>query len=413
VTRPQGDLIDMSRHRRLAIRLAFATICLALTGASPGLCQLRPEPEALDHAPQALVDRMRSDAFAYFRFVNRPWTARVCDVFADDLQDFPIVRLHGDAHIEQFALTNDAWGLDDFDDAARGPALVDIVRMLGSIDLGARLRGWTRQRERLFDRFFLGYRRGLSQPDYQPPQPAIVGRLRVQASRSREAFLAWGEALMEPMTDDEMKTVVASVEIFSRLLYRERPDLEPGYLDVVRAGWIHFGVGSALSRKILIRLQGPSADPADDELVEAKELRDLGGLRCLEDPPSLPTLRVIVGARYLGRMKSKILEAGPEFVLPERSIGPQQLKEWWIRSWDPSYREVHLDDLRSVKDLAEIAYDAGVQLGAGGLRDDSGAQSAHRKQALASVTRLEKRMRTEASSLVDQLLLGWREFRGR
>ena len=29
----------------------------------------------------------------------------------------------------------DAWGLDDFDDATRGPAPVDIVRFLGSIDL--------------------------------------------------------------------------------------------------------------------------------------------------------------------------------------------------------------------------------------------------------------------------------------
>jgi hypothetical protein len=325
----------------------------------------------------------------------------------------PIVLLHGDAHIEQFALTNDAWGLDDFDDAARGPALVDIVRMLGSIDLGTRLRGWTPQREMLFGRFFQGYQRGLSQPNYLPPPPAIVGHLRVEASRSREAFLAWGETQMEPMTDAETQAVIASVEIFSRLVYRERPDLAPGYLHVVHAGWLHLGVGSALSRKVLIRLQGPSADPADDELVEAKELQDLGGLRCLEDPPSQPTLRVIAGSRYLGRMKHNILVSGPEFVIPKRWFPAGQLRDWWIRSWDPSYRELHLDDLRSVKDLAEIAYDAGVQLGAGSLRDDSTPHGAERKQELDSVRRLEKRLRTEASSLVEQLLLGWREFGAR
>ena len=39
--------------------------------------------------------------------------------------------------------------LDDFDDSARGPALVDIVRFLGSIDLAARQRGWTRDRDAL------------------------------------------------------------------------------------------------------------------------------------------------------------------------------------------------------------------------------------------------------------------------
>ena len=265
----------------------------------------------------------------------------------------------------------------------------------------------------LFDRFFQGYRRGLSQPGHRPPQPSIVGHLRMQGSRSRDAFLAWGDAQMEPMTDGEMRMVIASAEVFARLLYRERPDLAPGYLQVVRAGWLHLGVGSALSRKILFRLQGPSTDPADDELMEAKELRDLDGLRCLEDPPSQPTLRVIAGARSLGRLEHKILAAGPEVLVPEPGLRPLRLREWWIRSWEPSYREVHLDDLRSVKDLAEIAYDAGLQLGAGSLRDDSAPRETDRKRALASVTRLEKRMRREAVSLVDELLRGWRELGGR
>jgi hypothetical protein len=47
-----------------------------------------------------------------------------------------MVRLHGDAHIGQFAVTADEWGLGDFDDSTRGPAFVDIVRFLGSIDSG-------------------------------------------------------------------------------------------------------------------------------------------------------------------------------------------------------------------------------------------------------------------------------------
>ena len=190
----------MSDYRLLATPLAVAAACVAILDVSPGFAQVRPEPDALGHAAPALVDRLRDDAFAYFRFVNRPWTARVCDVFADDIRDLPAVRLHGDAHIEQFALTNDAWGLDDFDDAARGAALVDIVRFIGSVDLGSRLRGWTRDREMLFDRFFQGYRRGLSQPDVRPSQPAIVRHFRSQGTGPRHAFLAWGDAQMR--TDD-------------------------------------------------------------------------------------------------------------------------------------------------------------------------------------------------------------------
>src|SRR6185295_10797636 len=95
-------------------RCRVLTICAVLIGASPAWAQLRPEPDAIELAPREVVDRLRADPVDYFRFVNRPWIARVCDVLAEAMRDTPTVRLHGDAHIEQFAVTNDAWGLDDF-----------------------------------------------------------------------------------------------------------------------------------------------------------------------------------------------------------------------------------------------------------------------------------------------------------
>ena len=82
-----------------------------------------------------------------------------------------IVRLHGDAHVGQFAVTRDAWGLADFDDSAHGPEFIDVVRFLGSIDLATRQRGWARDRDALWDRFFAGYRAGLTDPNYRPSQP--------------------------------------------------------------------------------------------------------------------------------------------------------------------------------------------------------------------------------------------------
>src|SRR5262249_29702006 len=77
--------------------------------------------------------------------------------------------------------------------------------------------------------------------------------------------------------------------------------------------------------------------------------------------------------------------------------------DWWIRWWEPSYREVQLSDLRSVKDLADIAFDSGVQLGAGKV-------NSVRQQALSSVMRLEGRLRKETGTLVEELLAGWRSL---
>ena len=410
-------MVRSSRVWRFTTRVVVAP-GLVLIAASSGFAQLRPEPEALAAASPELVKRLQTTAFDYFRFVNRSWIARVCEVFGEDLRDFSNVRLHGDAHVEQFAFTSDAWGLDDFDDSTRGPALVDIVRFLGSIDLAARQRGWTRDRDALVDRFFEGYRQGLSQPDFQPPQPDIVSRLRVQAPRSRPEFLAWGEKQMVPMSEAALRAVVMGALTFATSVQLQRPDLPPGYFNVVRAGWLRIGVGSAVNPKILIRVQGPTSGPGDDELVEAKAVTYLGNLPCLEARASQPTLRVIAGTTQLGRIKHKILAASPELPIPDLPIpelaprGPLQ-RDWWIHSWDPSYREVRLNDLRSVKDLAAIAYDAGIQLGAGGLLDHPEGQAEARTRAVAALARLEPRVRQETSRLVEQLLLGWQELRRR
>src|SRR5881296_426216 len=270
------------RGRRFTCVLAMISIALMGAARDPG--PIRAEPKSLERATPELIERLRADPYDYFRFVNRSWIARVCDDFSSDLEGLPVVRLHGDAHVEQFALAKDAWGLDDFDDSARGPAVVDIVRFLGSIDLAARQRSWEKDRDRLFDRFVEGYKRGLAEPHYLPPPPGIIGRLRAQAPATRAALLAWGESKMQPLGDTSMKAVVAGIKAVARVVLRERPDLTPEYFRVVRAGSVKIGVGSAVIPKIMVRVRGPSDDPADDELLESKKIGDLSGLSCLKTP---------------------------------------------------------------------------------------------------------------------------------
>jgi hypothetical protein len=380
-------------------------VCIAFLGPSPAEGQLRPDPGSLDGVSPELMDRLRADLFTYFRFLNRPWTARACEAIAD-VREQPIVRLHGDAHIEQFALTKDAWGLDDFDDSARGPSFIDVIRFLASIDLATRQRSWTRDRDALWDRFLEGYRRGLSNSDYRPPEPAIVRRLRGQAPITRVAYLAWGESQMQPMNETASKSLVEGMEAFERFVRRERPDLAPGYFAVIRAGWLRIGVGSATARKVLVRVQGATANPEDDQLIEAKEVVNLSGLRCLEESTARQAVRVIDGSRQLGRLKHDILAIGPTQLISAAGDRAETWLDWCVFSWDPSYRELHLGDLQSVRDLSDIAFDSGVQLGAGKVASD-------RKQALSAVVKFEGRLRKETRTMVEELVAGWREFAGR
>ena len=385
--------------------IVLAALGAASSAQPPVQRPLRPLPEALAAAPTELVDRLRADAFTYFRFINRAWTTRVCEAFAD-VTNPTIVRLHGDAHVEQFAVTQDAWGLDDFDDSARGPIFVDVVRFLGSLDLVARQRGWTRQREALWDRFFDGYRRGLFEPGYRAPEPDIARHLRRQAPATRAAYLAWGEKQMLPMDETRLKAVDTGMAGLDRLVRQTRPNLAPGYFTVIRAGWLRIGVGSAAARKVLIRVQGPTTSPDDDQLIEAKEVANLDGLFCLEDSTTPQAIRVIDGTRQLSRLKHDVLAVGPTLLIPAVADRAEHRLDWWVSSWEPSYRELHISDLRSVDDLADIAFDAGFQLGAGKL-------ATVRQDALSSLTTFEARLRNETSIIVEELLAGWRELRER
>ena len=398
---------------RCAAAAVLAAMTAGLTAALAAQGSMRPEPAAIAAVPAPLLERVRQDLFVYFRFVNRPWIERVCAVFADEVSRIPKVRLHGDAHVEQFVLTRDAWGLDDFDDSTRGPAVVDIVRFLGSVDLATRERGWLAQRDALFDRFFAGYRRGAQDPAHRPPQPSIVRRARPSAFPRREVFLSAGEARMEPMSDAETGRFLAGLHVFADRLRHERPDLSLSYLEMVRAGWLRTGVGSAQLPRVLVRVQGPSSRPDDDELLEVKRARDLSGLSCLDAVSGPPTLRIILGSRQVGRLKPLILMAAPDESILELGADATRLRYWFIRSWDPTYHEVGIADLRSAPELSDIVYDAGLQLAVGNFREEAGDTAAPpRAQALDTIRRLEPRIRTETIALVDELARGWKEFAG-
>ena len=406
-------MMAVRRIATSAVGGVFVTLVLALVATTvASRRELGADAALLAAAPPDLLQRLRATPYNYFRFVNHEWTARVCEIFAADIARQPIVQLHGDAHVEQYAYNADAWGLDDFDDSTRGPALVDIVRFLGSIDLAARERGWTSERNQLFDRFFDGYRHGISDPLSQPAKPDIVRRMQSEnPAMSNEMLLKWAEdnGFLKPVPP---RAVVAAMEEFAKVVQRSRSDLPADYFEVVRANWLKIGLGSASSSKVLMRLRGPSSDPGDDVLLEAKAVRTLEGLGCLDLPAQ--TFRIVAGSHQLGRLKHDILAAGPEVSIPDISLPGKDLAAWWIRSWEPSYREVGLDKLRSPGDLSDIVYDSGMQLGAGSVHPLNHAVDAVlQRQLLTSTDELEPRLRREAQRLVEEMLRGWTALRAR
>ena len=95
--RRHGASMDWS-GLRFAVSHVLA-IGLVLGGTPSAQAQLRPEPDAIKLAPRELIDRLRASPTDYFRFVNRPWIARVCEVFAEDMPNVPMrTSARGRAH---------------------------------------------------------------------------------------------------------------------------------------------------------------------------------------------------------------------------------------------------------------------------------------------------------------------------
>jgi hypothetical protein len=353
--------------------------------------------------PPDLLARLRQSPHAYFRFVNRQWTQAVCDEYRTEIARLPQVRLHGDAHVEQYAVTADARGLDDFDDSALGPAVVDIVRFLGSLELVARQAGWQRQSRAFTDAFFRGYERALTNSSYAPVEPAIVARLRARPVRSQEEFLAWAESLMSIGPPDTMRMLESAVKTFQRFALEQVPTLTEPEIAVKKYGVLQMGIGSALARKVLMRVEGPTSAPGDDVIVEAKELARLDSASCVSIPPPVEAFRVVTAASQLGRLHHSFL-----VVVPHPSRDRPDSPGWWVRSWDRTYRELELPDVTTPRDLQQIAEDAGAQLGAANTRQDEGVDTqAIRRQEISSVRRLRAKIRRSAARLATEVVEAW------
>jgi hypothetical protein len=381
----------------------------AAQAPSSSIARLEPTEESVRRLPAPLLAQLRDNAYVYFRFVNVQWMRATCERFEDVLPGLPAVRLHGDPHLEQYAFTTDSRGLDDFDDSTLGPFVLDITRFLASLDLALDERGWSAARSRASAAFFAGYRATLSDRAYLPRDPAAVTRLRAQRPREMHEFLAWIDSLMLPL-DPEYEAAVPFVRAaLEEYAGRVRPGMPSGFFRVKKTGRLNLGVGSALASKALFRLEGASPSDDDDVVVEAKRSGDLTAVSCLQAVVAPGPVRVVTGSEQIGRLHHQFI-----MVLPPYRDSGSDTPRWWLRTWEPSYREVDIADYVSAEEIVEVAHDVGAQLGHGHMatQDTSGGPR-DAAQQLRGLDQLEARIGQAVTDQTAELMEAWRRFRAR
>jgi hypothetical protein len=315
------------------------------------LATLRKSPE--------LLDRLVASPYGYFRFVNLRFADEVCKRFANAKASMPLVNLHGDAHLEQYAVTSLGRGLADYDDASTGPAVIDLVRFSVSLVLAARERHWNAGPAT--KAFMAGYVAALEDPEAKRPVPDYVTRIEKTFTGDRLQFLDRTEKLMHELPEEDAQLFEQDYARYVGLMRKLHPEVADGFFTLKKYGRLRSGIGSALSKKYLMRVEGESSAPEDDVVLEAKELRDLGAVGCMTASVGGGAFRILLGQTRIGGQPMRFLAQIPR--APGQSLSEQP---FWVQAWLDNYRELTIDDPGlTEKDLLQISRDVGVQLGRG------------------------------------------------
>lgn len=329
----------------------------ASAGYDPGAL-LAVDIEGTDFAsnPDLLV-RLRSGPHAYFRFIHQPFSTAVCHELGDAMLDAPPVNLHGDAHLEQYAVTDLGRGLTDFDGASAGPGMLDLARLGVSLRLASEAHGWEDAYSGLLDRLLEGYVEGLDAEEDTPlpDEPAAVRRVREDFEANPRQLTATVDDMMLPITDVEEAELRAAMGPYVQVQLEQEESLDAAFFDIVRMGRLDLGIGSALDKKYLYRVRGPSDAPEDDVVLEAKEVLSLAGIPCIQASPEPDPFRILLG-------QARIAYRPFPYLGYIQAMG----HVFWMHGWTNRYHEMSVtDSYESAEELRELVYDVGVQLGRG------------------------------------------------
>jgi hypothetical protein len=376
------------------------TLVALLAGTGAGAADrlvVDPHDSRLASRPE-LREKITGTAHGYFRFVNNAFAAEACAAFGDVADRFPDVNLHGDAHVEQYTVTNLGLGLSDFDDCTQGKPIIDLVRFGTSLVLAARQKGWSDGESEAVEEFLRGYDDALENPNRFSSRPSLGWEIFKSFQRDHAAALERAHSLidaapLDPGAFDEMAGEFAGLIRFGR------DDLPPHFFAVKRVGALRMGVGSALDEKYLILFEGPTVADTDDLIVEAKQVRDLSGNPCVK--ADVMASRILDGERLIAYEPFRY-----------SAVVPRGGKYFWIHDWTDDYQEASIADvLRTREDLEEIAYDAGLQLGRAHPKRVDGTTDEERQRATRrAVKRYGARIRTTVFRLADETEAAWRTF---
>jgi hypothetical protein len=277
-----------------------------------------------------------------------------------------------------------------------------MVRYAASLHLTCHEVPFTCDADKLVASYFAAYRSALARAPSRNV-PSLVARIRKNTSRDRREWLAWVDDRMTHVTPSEDALVRSKWALL--VAKQNDPRMRPPYSDVVKVGGLRMGIGSGFDVKVLLRLRGPTDSPDDDVVIEGRSTPEPPEDPCVWRPREGRALYTLMFMSLLGPRTPEFVGVAPFDAEPESST-------YWVQSWDYSYRELAISDLASERELAELAEDAGQQLGGSGWAHvPEPFRTQQRLAQIAAFDLVDVRARKLARELADETRKVWETYR--
>lgn len=385
-----------------------------LKAADAPLADRNPELRALK------AKEMGASPFAFFRGSAALFYA---DARSEASLASPVsIPLQGDFHLENLGTYQTssgpvAYGLNDFDEAFTGPYRWDLARCAVSIRLAAEEMSFLDDREttRLMERFLDAVFQNLENLADAPQalsKPLVARDLKGPA---REAVLraeAQGrpEFLQKQAPQERFKLgkKIRAVDEATRLALFEavtayasdRPE-PAGYFRIKDVAERIAGVASLGRYRYVVLVEGPTASPADDRILELKEaLPSAGVIGMRPGDPRVPGLGEALRVRDAYR-----------YFLPESDalLGVTRFRghAMGVRELQPARGGVELSELKRKADVQAFLDDAALMA----ARALARSGQASRILAEQQEQKLSQRLATVAEAYVSQVKADYQAFR--
>jgi hypothetical protein len=181
----------------------------------------------------------------------------------------------------------------------------------------------------------------------------------------------------------------------------QAPARPASFFHIKNAGRLKMGIGSALDEKYLLRIEGWTRRNDDDQILEAKLVHALSDTGCVHAKAG--AARVSLGMSLIARVPFPLSGL---FVHGDRSL--------WVHGWTDDYVGLSIESsFPKPRDLQQVAYDVGTQLGGAHPKEVPGkdAPRAFRASLLESTRTNEGRIRRAVDELAEATVEAWRAFR--